>query len=84
MPRFFFHVEDGGFNCDREGTELTDDAAARVEAVRLARQLLSARPQALWEENRWRLLVEPSSGPALFGLEIRPVDGRYLTPWQRE
>ena len=84
MPRYFFHTEDGEFVRDKEGTELEGENAARVEAVRLAGETLRDRPQELWESRRWRLLVAPANGPALFGIEVQPVTGRHLVPWRHE
>jgi hypothetical protein len=44
MPRFFFHVRDGGeFSRDEEGQELADVAAARLEAVNTNREMLGER-----------------------------------------
>ena len=84
MSRYFFHVEDGVFTRDRDGMELLDDAAAKVEAVRRTGECLAARPQEFWETQRWRILIAPEDKPALFGIEVTPVDGRYLVPWQHE
>jgi hypothetical protein len=41
MPRYFFHLRDHGtVHEDPEGTELSDDEAARAEALMTARDLL--------------------------------------------
>ena len=84
MPRYFFHIEDGEFTRDQVGMELPDDVAAKVEGVRRAGESLAKRPQHFWESQRWRILISPAGGPALLGLEVMPVDGRYLVPWQHE
>ena len=84
MPKYFFHVEDGKFTRDDIGIALTDDKAARIEAVKRSAQILGDRPQELWESRRWRMLVSPEIGPALFGIEVNPVDGAFLVPWQHE
>lgn len=39
MPRFFFHLYDETVAFDQEGQELPSSAAAREEAIRVARQL---------------------------------------------
>ena len=83
MPRFYFHVEDGTFQRDEVGRELTSEAEARVEAVRASGDHLSGRPQELWESQRWRMLVTTDVGPALFGIEVVPVSGAELVPWRR-
>jgi len=44
MARFHFHVHDGNnIFSDEEGCELTDRAAAEIEAVRSARDLAAER-----------------------------------------
>ena len=83
MPRYFFHSEDGFLEHDGEGTELADQAAARVEAVRLAGGLLQDRPQALWESTRWRLLVTDVTGMILFTIEVNTAIGAAVLPWPK-
>ena len=34
MPKYFFHVEDGNLTRDDIGPALTDDKAAKIEAVK--------------------------------------------------
>jgi hypothetical protein len=42
MPKFYFHFQEGGRTvADEEGSEFPDLAAARDEAIRTARDLLS-------------------------------------------
>ncbi|HMJ92736.1 MAG TPA: hypothetical protein VK472_01420 [Allosphingosinicella sp.] len=42
MPRFYFHLCDGtGFVEDEEGRELADPEAARVLAIRAARDVMA-------------------------------------------
>jgi hypothetical protein len=41
MPRYYFHVREGGtLNRDEEGQELPDAEAARKEAISAAREIL--------------------------------------------
>jgi hypothetical protein len=43
MPRFHFNIRNGtGFTRDEEGVELSSERAARVQAIRGARSLMSA------------------------------------------
>ena len=83
MPKYFFHSEDGFLVQDSSGTELADQAAARIEAVRLCGALLHERPQALWESTRWRLLVTDSAGMILFTVEVNTIMGSKVVPWPR-
>ncbi len=41
MPRYHFHLQDGSFIADEEGSEHADLDAARVYAVRAARELMA-------------------------------------------
>lgn len=42
MPRFYFHVCNGyGFTEDHEGQELADEAAARAQAIKSAREVMA-------------------------------------------
>jgi hypothetical protein len=44
MPRYYFHVREGGeISRDREGQELSDADAARREAVSLVREILGEK-----------------------------------------
>jgi hypothetical protein len=43
MPRYYFHVCNGnGFTEDEEGRELPDLEAARIEALRAARDIMAS------------------------------------------
>ena len=58
MPRFYFDVSDGRCSPDVNGLYLTDDMAARREAVRRVAMLLRATHSANGREGRsWRGLV---------------------------
>ena len=81
MPRYFFHSEDGFLLHDTEGTELADQAAARVEAVRRSGSLLQERPQAFWKSTRWRLLVTDETRMILFTIEVSTASGAAVLPW---
>ena len=81
MPRYYFHSEDGFLLHDSEGTELADQAAARIEAARLSGILLQERPQALWDSTRWRLLVTDETRMILFTIEVSTAIGAAVLPW---
>jgi len=57
MPRYHFHLADGGRDPDNEGVELADIQAARLAAVQFAGDLLRDSPQELWEKGTWRVEV---------------------------
>jgi hypothetical protein len=74
VPRYHFIVHDGSDIPDPDGTELLDLRAARVEAVRLAGQLLLDRPDTFWEGSGWHMDVTDHSGDILFRLDFKATD----------
>jgi hypothetical protein len=40
MPRYFFHLLNGGSSCDEEGAELPDLDAAEQRAIEAAREMM--------------------------------------------
>lgn len=75
MPRFHFHVQDGQYFPDIDGTDLEDVSAARREAVRLAGRLLDDNPGHFWDSGEWRMLVSDEAGVTLFVLTFSAEDG---------
>ncbi|KQN71333.1 hypothetical protein ASE94_11185 [Devosia sp. Leaf64] len=57
MPRYFFHVRDGEFIPDLEGTELPDDTAACREAVITAGNMLADIAAGFWNTGEWTMVV---------------------------
>ena len=71
MPRYFFHVDDGVFSADLEGTELADIREARHAAVRLSGEILKDVGGAFWTRgNPWRLYVTDEAHHLLFTLQF--------------
>jgi hypothetical protein len=72
MPHFYYHVLDGTSVPDRDGVELPDIDAAKVEAFRFAGAVLSdGIDGSVWQGHPWRIVV--TDGPS-------PQGGRtYLT-----
>ncbi|RYG58273.1 MAG: hypothetical protein EON56_00140 [Alphaproteobacteria bacterium] len=60
MPRYYFHVRDGVFLPDREGTKMPDDATARREAISAAGTMLSDIAGSFWDHGEWVMIVEES------------------------
>jgi hypothetical protein len=56
MPRYFFHIVDGSFRVDPEGMELPDIAAARVEAIAAAGEILRDSAKK-WKGTEWQMHV---------------------------
>lgn len=70
MPRFYFNVVDHGSAPDREGMELADASVARIEAVRLAGEMLRHMGARHWDGTAWRLEVADARGAVLFVLRV--------------
>jgi hypothetical protein len=74
MPRYYFHIHDGKFLPDVEGTELPDDGAAREAALVLSGDILREGGGAsLWNGADWNLWVtqQPDhTAPKLFTLRF--------------
>ena len=66
MPRFHFHVHDGYSALDTEGTELPDWQAARLEAIRLAGDILKHDADRIALGEDWRIEVTDHAGLILF------------------
>jgi uncharacterized protein YqjF (DUF2071 family) len=74
MPRYHFNVMDGTDVPDIVGTELTDLAEARREAVRLVGGLMRDTPLDFWREENWRMVVTDEAGLSLFSLHVLAFD----------
>jgi hypothetical protein len=78
MPLFYFQVRDGAEVRDQDGTELASVSRARIEAVRLAGNLIAEQGQEFWDERAWSMEVEDESGGVLFRLDFTASDGPRL------
>lgn len=70
MSLFYFQVRDNILIEDVEGVELPDLNAARLQAVRMAGQLLGDRPQAFLDDARWTIEIHDEAGLARSVLEL--------------
>jgi hypothetical protein len=66
MPRYFFHIEDGGRVTDPTGEVLPDEQAAREAAEEIASQLASDA------ESDWRITVTNEAGEKIADVPARP------------
>lgn len=64
MPRFYFTTADGTSVGEFEGTSLKDGMEARLEAVRIAGQLLTREPTLAFAERDLRVDVSDQRRPA--------------------
>jgi hypothetical protein len=74
MPIYHFHSSDGSRDVDAEGTELPNDAAARLAAVRYAGEMLKDEPARLWSAGQWRVEVTDDRNALLFTVITIAVD----------
>ena len=80
MARFFFHFRDGRTPPDKEGTELPDLEAVRVEAVRVAAEALKWHAQTFWNDGEWSLDVTDDTGLTLFTLHFLAIEAAAVRP----
>lgn len=74
MPRYHFNVYDGVSAPDPEGYELVDWQAARLEAVRLAGELLREDAKRIAIGEDWYMEVTDDTGLVLFRLDFSVME----------
>lgn len=70
MPRYFFHIRDGEFMPDEVGTELNDDHAARVQAVRACAEAIRDLGERFWNGEDWHMSVVDDTGREICKLDF--------------
>ncbi|WP_426954146.1 DUF6894 family protein [Muricoccus radiodurans] len=68
MPLYHFQVLDDQTLPDSVGVQLPDLKAARVEAVRVAAEILKEHAETFWSTYEWQLKVTDDTGLTLFTL----------------
>lgn len=66
MPRYHFNVYDGSDSLDQDGTELPSWQSARLEAIRLAGEILKDEADRIAVSEDWRIEVTDDTGLVLF------------------
>lgn len=82
MPRFHFNIRDGVNQPDREGTVLPDYAEARIEAMRLAGEILKNTAHRLALGEDWHMEVIDERGLVLFRLSFQVIEAPALSNCQ--
>ncbi len=82
MPRYFFDLHDGASYIDRDGIELPDFKAAKVEAGRRAGTILKGAPHQLWDGDEWSVDVRDESGHVLFVMRVLATETHPVMPYQ--
>jgi hypothetical protein len=70
MPLYYFDIADGGRFDDADGLELRDVAAARAEALAVARDLMRIGPTRM-DWSRWVVRVADARGEVILTLSFR-------------
>ena len=76
MPRYFFDLRDGQNFPDLQGSEWPDLAAARIEAVRFAAEVLKEMPERFWNSELWTMSVSDADRQPLFVLTFQAEDAQ--------
>jgi hypothetical protein len=77
MPRYFFHIQDGTYHPDEDGTELPGPAEARVEAMATAAAIMKDIGERLWNGEQWQMHVVSTDGAPVCDLEFRAALTAY-------
>jgi hypothetical protein len=70
MPRFHFHTKDGIEHHDRQGTELSDLAAAKHAAFRILHELMPSIEAEFWDDQTFQIIVTDDDGSTLFTVDL--------------
>ncbi len=71
MPRFFFHIRDGTYLPDTEGTELPNIEAARIQAVRASGEANRDLGVKFWDyKGEWEMNVTDEGGNKVVTLKF--------------
>ena len=74
MARYFFSSQNGVRHDDDQGTELLDNEAARVHAIKYAGYVMSDEPSVLWDGNEFKFEVSDETGARLFTIVCHAID----------
>jgi hypothetical protein len=75
MPGYFFNCEGAQTFTDSVGTELRNDAAACVQAVENADQVIRDHAAAFALSPKWRSFVTDGQGRVVFDLKLNVQEG---------
>ena len=74
MPRYYFHLTDGKqVLTNHKGLDLPGNAAAREDAVRLARDLKHGKAMAGWNWDGWFVSILDQHGKKVEDVPIADV-----------
>jgi hypothetical protein len=70
MPRYFFHVQNGQYYPDDEGTVLASPEVARLESMAAASEMLVDAGVKLWTGEPWTMQVIDEAGRPVCRLTV--------------
>ena len=76
MAQYYFHIIDGQFWPDREGTECKDLNEVKAQAVRAAGAMLQEQGGQLWRTGHWDMYVTAEQNRTRLKLSFRADDLR--------
>lgn len=76
MPHYFFHRLDGGFDVDREGSELKDAREARLQAILYAAGTVRDHPEMVWDGGEVRIEVTDEHGRVVSTVVVMAYDAQ--------
>jgi hypothetical protein len=79
MQRFYFSTANGKRYPDTDGTVLPDLTAARVEAIKLAGELLQEFPERFWDTGSFTVEVADERHLTLFTVDVSTIDAPAIT-----
>jgi hypothetical protein len=74
MPRYFFDLADHENEPDDTGTELYDDNAARVAAIKFAGRYVEDTPDLIWDGKEIRVIARKEDRSVIFTVVVLAVD----------
>lgn len=81
MARYHFATADGTYCADEEGVEMTGIQAAKLEGARLCGEILKDRPETLWDDGHFRVIVTNEANMTAFEILViaipAPVIGNH-------
>jgi hypothetical protein len=74
MPRFFFHLENGSYVPDVEGTDLSGPDEARSQAIQMSGKVLQDLGSEFWRGTGWKMHVTDASDQPVFTLQFSALE----------
>ena len=80
LPRYFFHVVDGSFNIDNDGTVLASLTEAQSQAITMAGEIMRDAGTKFWAGEDWQMHVTDDNKRTLFKLRFSSEEAEAPPP----